>query len=87
VNDMTNETSPIYEALVAETGNPVPATPVDRSYKAILAEAESIRSGAASARTDGAAPQSEASVVSLPNPSAPAAEETPSLAGAANQAG
>ena len=79
MNDMTNETTPLYEALIAEVGNPIPAVPVDRSYEAILAEAEGIRSASA--------PHLDNTVVSLPAPAGPVAEETPSLAGASTQAG
>jgi hypothetical protein len=36
---MLIEKSPIYDALVAEMGNPVPNTPIDCSYEAALAQA------------------------------------------------
>jgi hypothetical protein len=36
---MLTEPSLIYDALVGELGNPVPATPMDCSYEAALAQA------------------------------------------------
>jgi hypothetical protein len=33
---MATETTPIYDILISELGNPVPATPIDRSYAAIV---------------------------------------------------
>jgi hypothetical protein len=39
VNAMLNEKAPIYDALVAEMGDPVPAGPMDYSYEAALAQA------------------------------------------------
>lgn len=79
MNDMTNETTPIYEALIAETGNPIPAVPVDRSYEAILAEAEAKRSG------NPKAPAAHG-ISAVPAPAA-AADGAPSMAGMAPQAG
>ena len=79
MNDMTNETTPIFEALVAETGNPVPAVPVDRSYEAILAEAEAKRAGSPKV------PAATSGMAAVPAPAASA--ETPSMAGMAPQAG
>lgn len=40
MNAMLIEKSPIYDALVGELGNPVPATPIDCTYAAVLAMAE-----------------------------------------------
>jgi hypothetical protein len=37
---MLIEKSPIYDALVGELGNPVPATPIDCTYATVLALAE-----------------------------------------------
>jgi hypothetical protein len=79
VNDMTNETTPIYEALLAEVGNPVPAKPVDRSYEAILAEAEAKRA------QNPKSPAATGGISAVPAPAA-SSEETPSLA-AAHHAG
>jgi len=36
VTDMATETTPIYDILISELGNPVPAKPVDRSYAAMV---------------------------------------------------
>lgn len=33
------ETTPIFEALIASLGNPVPTPAIDRSYAALVAEA------------------------------------------------
>ena len=79
MNDMTNETTPIYEALIAEVGNPVPAKPVDRSYEAILAEAEAKRA------QNPKSPAATGGISAVPAPAA-AAEGAPSMAGAATQA-
>jgi hypothetical protein len=39
---MLTESSPIYDVLVGELGNPVPATPMDCSYQAALAQAAAV---------------------------------------------
>ena len=80
MNDMTNETTPIFEALIAEKGNPVPAVPVDRSYEAILTEAEAKRPGSPKA------PAATIGMSAVPSP-AGSSEEAPSMAGMAPQAG
>jgi hypothetical protein len=36
VTDMATETTPIYDILISELGNPVPAKPADRSYAALV---------------------------------------------------
>ena len=36
MTDMATETTPIYDILISELGNPVPAKPVDRSYAAMV---------------------------------------------------
>ena len=38
MNSMT-ETTPIFDALIANLGDPVPVPAIDRSYAAIVAEA------------------------------------------------
>ena len=38
MNSMT-ETTPIFDALIANLGNPVPSPAIDRSYAAIVNEA------------------------------------------------
>lgn len=38
MNTMT-ETTPIFDALIATLGNPVPTPAIDRSYAALVAEA------------------------------------------------
>lgn len=80
MNDMTNETTPIYEALITEVGNPIPAKPVDRSYEAILAEAEAKRAG------NPKSPAATGGISAVPSPAA-STEETTSMAGAAKHAG
>jgi hypothetical protein len=58
VTDMATETTPMYDILISELGNPVPAKPVDRSYAAIV-------------KLAGIAPKAEekmAEPVSLPSP-------------------
>ncbi|MGQ0626183.1 MAG: hypothetical protein ACT4PP_16245 [Sporichthyaceae bacterium] len=45
---MTNETTPLFDALIAEVGNPVMSPAIDRSYKAMVAMSELERSAAAS---------------------------------------
>lgn len=45
---MKNETTPLYDALIAERGNPVVLPAIDRSYKAMVAMSEMERSAAAS---------------------------------------
>lgn len=37
MNVMAIEDSPIYESIISELGNPVPAAPIDCSYEAMLA--------------------------------------------------
>ena len=36
MTDMATETTPIFDILISELGNPVPATPIDRSYAAMI---------------------------------------------------
>lgn len=36
MNDMANETTPIYDALLGSVGNPIPVPAIDRSYEAIM---------------------------------------------------
>lgn len=43
---MLTESSPIYDVLVGELGNPVPATPMDCSYQAALAQAAAVPAAA-----------------------------------------
>ncbi|MGQ0631825.1 MAG: hypothetical protein ACT4P1_12345 [Sporichthyaceae bacterium] len=45
---MTNETTPLYDALIAEVGNPIITPAVDRSYRAVVAQSEMERSASAS---------------------------------------
>jgi hypothetical protein len=66
---MATETTPIYDILISELGNPVLATPVDRSYTAMV-------------KLAGIAPKAEekvAEAVSLPSP---ASSKRPVKAGA-----
>jgi hypothetical protein len=52
---MATETTPIYDILISELGNPVPATPIDRSYAAVI-------------KLAGVADKAVAEPVSLPGP-------------------
>ncbi len=42
-NDMANESTPLFDRVIAKLGNPVPAEPIDRSYEKIVEIAEASR--------------------------------------------
>lgn len=46
MNSMTTEQTPIFDAVVAHVGDPVKNPAVDRSYTAIVKEAEAARANA-----------------------------------------
>lgn len=64
MNDMANEKTPIYDTLVAESGNPVPSAPVDRSYRAIVEMAQDAGEEAKAEPAPGA-------IAAVPAPAAP----------------
>ena len=44
--DLGNESTPLFDRVIGELGNPVLAPPIDRSYEAIVAIAEASRAAA-----------------------------------------
>lgn len=73
-NDMANdaqdlaiEPSPLFDRVIGELGNPVPAEPIDRSYEAIVAIAEAKR--AAAPVQDGPSPKAAKGKAAVPAPS------------------
>lgn len=72
-NDMANdsqdlgvEPSPLFDRVIDELGNPVPAVPIDRSYEAIVAIAEAQR--AAGRLQDSPSPKAAKGKAGVPAP-------------------
>jgi hypothetical protein len=78
--DLGNEPTPLFDRVINELGNPVPAEPIDRSYEAIVAIAEASRSTGRVKDAGHAKEGGKGAVPSLPAP-AQSADSPASIAG------